>query len=152
MSGQVAANTSSHRVLVSRLPAAVLATATLGVLVTAAAVTPRSSGFGTHEELGLPPCGWLMATGSPCPSCGMTTSFSLLAHGEPLEAVRTNPMGVVLAVLAAVVFWGAAHAALTGARMGVWKGWGGGIKTGRLWWTIGGLWALSWAYKVMTWG
>lgn len=138
-----------RRVPWGRLPAVLLAGAALGMLVVGMVLTPRTSGFGTHEQLGLPPCGWLMTTGTPCPSCGMTTSVALLAHGRVGEALWTNPMGVVVAVLGAVVFWGAVHAAVTGCRIRL-------VGTGRLfgpygWWTLGGVWLASWVYKLATW-
>jgi hypothetical protein len=31
----------------------------------------------------------------PCPGCGVTTSIALVAHGRPLEALRTQPFGLV---------------------------------------------------------
>jgi hypothetical protein len=51
---------------------------------------------GTHQQLGLPPCGFLRMTGKPCPSCGMTTSFSLTMHGDLANAAQANWVGVVL--------------------------------------------------------
>lgn len=59
-------------------------------------LTPSPSGVGTHEELGLPPCGFLTLTGYPCPSCGLTTVFALLLHGRIFDALRVQPFGVVL--------------------------------------------------------
>jgi len=32
----------------------------------------------------------------PCPMCGMTTTFSLMAHFRPLDAFLNQPFGVVL--------------------------------------------------------
>ena len=52
----------------------------------------------THRQLGLPPCSFVEATGLPCPSCGMTTSFSLLAHGDVVNSLRANWVGTMLAV------------------------------------------------------
>src|SRR5262249_11389862 len=49
-------------------------------------------------QLGLPPCSFVEATGLPCPSCGMTTSFSLLAHGDVVNSLRANWVGTMLAV------------------------------------------------------
>jgi hypothetical protein len=51
----------------------------------------------THTQLGLPPCSFYMVTGIPCPSCGMTTSFSLLMHGDVLNSLRANWVGTSLA-------------------------------------------------------
>jgi hypothetical protein len=53
----------------------------------------------THLQLGLPPCTFKMLTGLPCPSCGMTTSFSLVMHGDVLNSLRANWVGTLLAVL-----------------------------------------------------
>lgn len=55
---------------------------------------------GTHRQLGLPPCGLHVLTGRGCPSCGMTTTFSLLAHGDPVAAWQTNWAGCLIAVMA----------------------------------------------------
>jgi hypothetical protein len=52
----------------------------------------------THQRLGLPPCTFYVSTGSPCPSCGMTTSFSLLMHGDVLNSLRANAVGTLLAL------------------------------------------------------
>jgi len=53
---------------------------------------PKS--HGTHRQLGLPSCHILSTLGIPCPSCGMTTSISLLAHGDLPAAWQTNWAGV----------------------------------------------------------
>lgn len=62
--------------------------------------TPRARA--THTQLGLAPCQFLSATGKPCASCGMTTSFSLLVRGDVVESLRANWAGTVIAVLWAV--------------------------------------------------
>jgi len=54
---------------------------------------------GTHRQLGLPPCALKLLTGLPCPSCGMTTSISLVMHGDLRAAWQANWAGVVVAVL-----------------------------------------------------
>jgi hypothetical protein len=54
----------------------------------------------THRQLGLPPCTFYMVTGLPCPSCGMTTSFALLLHGDVVNSLRANAVGTLLAL-----FW-----------------------------------------------
>jgi hypothetical protein len=82
-----------------------------GALVAVSAwVTPSEKGIGTHERLGLPPCHFYKWTGVPCFSCGMTTSWSHMAHLHPLRSVKAQPMGAVLflasvaAGLASLVF------------------------------------------------
>jgi hypothetical protein len=72
----------------------------------------RPLSHGTHRQLGLPPCMMNFVTGLPCPACGMTTSISLLAHGDPAAAWRTNWAGAVIGLLAAAATaWFAACAA-----------------------------------------
>jgi hypothetical protein len=66
------------------------------VVVFAFRLDPDPRGYGTHEQLGLPPCGFLRDHGVPCISCGMTTAFAAMAHGQPLLALRSNPFGVLL--------------------------------------------------------
>lgn len=92
--------------LVNRGVGLVLLTPTSAVLGLARALRPDSAGVGTHLQLGLAPCVVLSLTGIPCPMCGMTTTFSLLAHGELLRALHNQPFGVFLfsaTVLAAVL-------------------------------------------------
>lgn len=54
----------------------------------------------THTQIGLPPCTFYKLTGVPCPSCGLTTSFALLLHGDLGNSLRANAVGTLLAV-----FW-----------------------------------------------
>ena len=42
-------------------------------------------------------------TGVPCPSCGMTTSFALLLHGDIANSLRANAVGTLLAVFCLVL-------------------------------------------------
>lgn len=57
----------------------------------------------THRQLGLPACSFYRMTGLPCPSCGFTTSFSLLMHLDPINALRANSVGTVLALFCVVM-------------------------------------------------
>lgn len=72
----------------------------LGLLVVfgvAWRLRPDPRGFGTHTQLGLPPCAFKVVTGTPCPTCGMTTSFAWFARGRLDRSWRANPAGSVLA-------------------------------------------------------
>ena len=62
----------------------------------------------THRQLNLPPCTFKELThGVPCPSCGMTTSFSLLMHGDLVNSMRANWVGTLLALYGLVLIpWG----------------------------------------------
>jgi hypothetical protein len=73
----------------------------------------------THRQLGLPPCTFYWVTGWPCPSCGMTTSFSHLAHGDMGESLRSNPAGTLLAACALIAIPWCAISATWGKRLGI---------------------------------
>lgn len=75
----------------------------VGVFLMASALNPYDSfgsplTHGTHRQLGLPPCLMKEAIGLACPSCGMTTSVSLVVHGDPTAAWRANWAGVIVAI------------------------------------------------------
>ena len=69
------------------------------VLVAAAMLEPDVRGYGTHTQLGLPPCGFRFLTGLPCPGCGLTTAFAHAIRGEWLSALSANPLGMLLFLL-----------------------------------------------------
>ena len=53
--------------------------------------------MGSHQQLGLPECNFKTFTKIPCPSCGMTTSFSLLVHADVWNSLQANFAGTFLA-------------------------------------------------------
>ena len=59
---------------------------------------PSPEGLGTHRQLGLGRCGMLVATGLPCPSCGMTTAFAHTVRGQWIRAFWVQPAGFVFAL------------------------------------------------------
>jgi hypothetical protein len=66
----------------------------------------------THTQMGLPQCTFKMLTDLPCPSCGMTSSFALLMHGDPWNSARANFVGTLLALFClACIPWSLASAA-----------------------------------------
>ena len=86
------------------------------LLVTAATLQPDTRGFGTHQQLGLPPCSFKEMTGLRCPSCGMTTSWSNMMHGKVISSFQANTGGALLAITALFVGpW-----AVAAGTMGVW--------------------------------
>ena len=90
----------------SRIFLAAFALALVVVLLIARRLEPDHRGFGTHTQLGLSPCAFQAATGRPCPTCGMTTSFAWFARGELVRSWRANPAGSLLApTCLAIVPW-----------------------------------------------
>jgi hypothetical protein len=94
------------------------------ILAVAWFLVPDPNGHGTHKQLGLGACSILAATGVPCPVCGMTTSFSYLAHLDPVAAVVAQPFGTVLCLftLAAAVVAVAEFVRPRGRWQRVWHG------------------------------
>jgi len=112
-------------------------------------LSPDPAGHGTHKQLGLGTCSILSATGVPCPVCGMTTSFSHMAHLDPLGSLAAQPFGTALFLLTLAV------AVLSVAELARPTG-----RWARLWtWTLdherviaGALFAglgLGWIFKVL---
>ncbi|MGQ0628215.1 MAG: DUF2752 domain-containing protein [Phycisphaerales bacterium] len=130
-----------------RLVCAAVAAALLAPLVTAAFLRPAAGGVGTHTQLGLSPCPWLVMWGKPCPSCGMTTAFAAAAHGDPWGSFLAQPMGALLALLAATGFWIALYGAVSGSRAVLLTE---RLLRARILWGFAAFWGLSWAYKVVT--
>ena len=71
--------------------------------VVALRLSPDPRGFGTHQQLGLPPCAAQLVFGFPCPGCGMTTCFSHFVRGQFVEAARANLAGAVLAAVCSLL-------------------------------------------------
>jgi hypothetical protein len=88
----------------SRLASIPLAAGTGTVLGIARWLEPSATGHGTHLQLGLRPCTFLTLTGYPCPMCGATTTFALLAHFRVIDAISNQPFAALLAVLTLAIF------------------------------------------------
>jgi len=75
----------------------------------------------THRQMGLPPCTFYEVTKLPCPSCGMTTSFSLLIHGDVWNSLKANAVGTLLASFClALIPWNLA-CAVKGRPFFIWS-------------------------------
>lgn len=77
---------------------------------------PDPRGIGTHEQLfrGGMPCSFVLTSGLPCPTCGMTTSFSHMMHLQPLAAFKVQPAGAIFCLATIVVFFYAIYVVFVG--------------------------------------
>ena len=91
-----------------------MASSGVGVLLTARMLRPDPRGFGTHTQLGLPGCLFQHLTGLPCPACGLTTCFSLLAHGAVRAGVACHPVGALCFALGCALLPACVYAAVRG--------------------------------------
>src|SRR5215470_4660426 len=80
----------------------VIAGLSSALLLIARLLPPSANGYGTHRQLGLPPCAFLHFTGIPCPGCGLTTSVAHAARLHFYESVITQPFGLVVFISAAL--------------------------------------------------
>jgi hypothetical protein len=87
------------------------------VLALSVLLQPDPRGFGTHEQLLMPPCLFRLITHVPCPFCGMTTGFALMARGKVWQAAADNLMAPPAFFLTALI-----------TLAGLW-----GLLTGREW-------------------
>jgi len=101
-----------------RWQAAIMFAVCSGLLAVSAMLTPSEAGIGTHQQLGLPPCGFELATGAPCMTCGMTTAFSHAADGNLPASFFTQPTGALLAVLVAAGAIVSGWALISGMALG----------------------------------
>jgi hypothetical protein len=133
--------------ILSRVVWFFLFAAPTAVIVTAATLTPNPVGHGTHTQLGLPPCGFFVVTGYPCPGCGLTTSFAYMAHFDPVGAAFANPFGVMLFLVS--------FATAIVALLGMVRGWPvirtlDALKADRWAMLLAGTSLLVWTVKVVT--
>jgi hypothetical protein len=130
-----------------RLIGGVVAIGATAILGLAAWLDPSPAGLGTHSQLNMPACGWIMLIDVPCPTCGMTTAFAHAAEGNLPAALATQPLGGVLAIATAIALLVGAYTALTGSRVAV--------LFGRLWgrrtaWVLGFAITGAWVFKVLS--
>jgi len=130
----------------TRLLLALLGVGLSMLLGIAAYLRPDQRHFGTHEQLGLPPCSFYFLFGVPCPTCGMTTSWALVMRGEVIDALRVNAGGAMLAALAILAAPWSLATAIRGRRFG-WTPRGAWIP-----WIAGGILAvvlLQWGCRLI---
>ena len=132
--------------LKARLLHALLAVVLWSGLALGAWMKPSEKGHGTHRQLGLPPCSWMLMYDMPCPSCGMTTAVSNAAHGRLWPSFRTQPAGATIAVLTSVVAAAATVGALFGSPLVAFLF--SALTPSAAWMAGGGL-VLAWVYKIL---
>jgi len=133
---------------ISRFVSAFLALGTGVVLLLALWLEPSPLGHSTHTQLGLNPCSFLRATGYPCPMCGATTTFTLMAHLRPLQAFLTQPFAALLFCMTVGVF-GVSVAEVVQPR-DRWIRFSDWIEPYEGWLSVAflGFMAAAWAYKI----
>jgi len=105
--------------------------------------------LGPCHLLSLGPCTFLQFSGYPCPFCGFTRSFSAMAGGDWVFALRNSPLACLLYMGTAIVFAWNMTALLLGLRIAR----GRFLKVGRglgpwLFGAMSSLLVLNWAYRL----
>jgi hypothetical protein len=88
-----APQSTTHATPLGRFVWALLGAGCASVVSLSAWLQPSANGYGTHRQLGLPPCEFGSMTGIPCPGCGLTTSFAHMAHGHVISGFVAHLMG-----------------------------------------------------------
>lgn len=81
-------------------------------------------------------CPFRLATGLPCPGCGLTRSWVYAMHGQWADSIAANPFGVV-ALAAAMVFALVVAVALVRRRTPPDIG---AVINSRAFWAVGAVW------------
>lgn len=144
--GPLFVRVAAHNPARARAWAAAVLLLAIAMLGTARWVKPDPRGLGTHEQLGLAPCMPVALFGYPCPTCGMTTAFSLAVRGRFLSAFHTQPAGFLLALTTVGTVGVALSVFFTGHVVAInWFR----LTPGRVGFAAVGLIILGWAYKII---
>ena len=84
----------------TRLGLSLIAIVLVMLLACARWLEPSTTGFGTHRQIGLPPCTTYALFGVKCPSCGMTTAWAFTTRLRFQEALNANMAGTFLCIQA----------------------------------------------------
>ncbi|MEM7680667.1 MAG: DUF2752 domain-containing protein [Planctomycetota bacterium] len=109
-------------------------------------LSPDYRGLGTHQQLGLSACGLHERYGVPCPTCGMTTAFTLATQGRLLQAMSVQFAGALLALAVAMATLAGAWSLVTGASLAPAAN---ALAQARTWWVLGGLTLAAWLVKLV---
>jgi len=97
-------------------------------------------------QIVMPPCGFLVSTGYPCPTCGMTRAFQYVVRGRLLPGLKSQPMGALLCVATILAIPAALVVLVTG------RGWQVDwyrIRPDRLLWLLLAVFLAAWGYKLI---
>lgn len=94
----------------------------------------------------LPPCGVLVRTGYPCPTCYMTRSFAYMVHGRPDKAFSAQIFGALLFLLVVYLGWGSLLVVVRGqAWRPFWYRW----RRRYIFGGLAGIFLGSWIFKLV---
>lgn len=137
----IAAGTRSRR-----CTALIVAAAAAGLLGLALWMQPSAEGVGTHRQLGLPRCGWIVAADMPCPTCGMTTAWSHAVRGDLPAAFMAQPFGLLTFLGAVCTLLVAIGIAASGRPLH--ERWAR-LVTARMFLVLAALAGAAWVFKVV---
>ena len=129
-----------------RCTALIVAAAIAGMLGLALWMQPSAEGVGTHRQLGLPRCGWIVAADMPCPTCGMTTAWSHAVRGDLPAAFMAQPFGLLTALGAIGALLVAMGMAVSGRPLR--ERWTR-LVTARMFLGLAALAAAAWVFKII---
>ena len=96
-----------------RFRAAIVLAGVLALLAVAVYLDPQRLAKFDHGYPFLSPCGFLVSTGYPCPTCFMTRAFAYMMHGRPDKAFLAQPFGAALCLLVIYLGYGAVTVLVT---------------------------------------
>ena len=134
------------RETIRRLVGVGVALCAAAILGAAAYLKPSPEGLGTHTQLYMPECGWIMLMDLPCPTCGMTTAFAHAADGHLVASLATQPLGAILAIATAIALLSGVYVAATGSQVAVLFG---RLCTRRAAWILSAVAVGAWIYKIL---
>ncbi len=134
------------RATIRRLIGVGVALCTASILGVAAYLKPSPEGLGTHTQLYMPECGWIMLMDLPCPTCGMTTAFAHAAEGHLVASLAAQPLGGILAIATAIALLSGLYVAATASQVAVLFG---RLCTRRAAWILSAVAVGAWIYKIL---
>jgi len=99
----------------------------------------------------LPPCGFMVEYGYPCPTCFMTRAFVYMVHGRPDKSFLAQPLGAALSLIVIYLGFGAVRVLITGRPWRpIWHNWPRVYLFGGLACAFLGAWIFRLGYGIIT--